>query len=103
MNLKDIDLNLLVVFDRLLKERRVSRVAEALDVSQPAVSNALARLRKALGDPLFLPTPRGMQPTPFAEQMADPVARLRSACYTARWIGARRSTRGRAVAHSRSR
>ena len=74
MNLKDIDLNLLVVFDRLLKERRVSRVAEALDVSQPAVSNALARLRKALGDPLFLPTPRGMQPTPFAEQMADPVA-----------------------------
>ena len=60
MDLKDIDLNLLVVFDRLLKERRVSRVAEALDVSQPAVSNAVARLRKALGDPLFLPTPRGM-------------------------------------------
>lgn len=74
MNLKDIDLNLLVVFDQLLKERRVSRVAEALNVSQPAVSNALARLRKVLGDPLFLPTPRGMQPTPFAEQMADPVA-----------------------------
>jgi DNA-binding transcriptional LysR family regulator len=38
------------------------------------VSNALARLRKTLGDPLFLPTLRGMQPTPFAEQMADPVA-----------------------------
>lgn len=74
MELKDIDLNLLVVFDRLLVERRVAKVAEALDVSQPAVSNALARLRKLLGDPLFLPTPKGMQPTPFAESMADPVA-----------------------------
>jgi len=74
MDLKHIDLNLLVVFDRLLAERRVSKVAEALDVSQPAVSNSLARLRKLLGDPLFLPTPRGMQPTPFAERMAEPVA-----------------------------
>ncbi len=74
MDLKHIDLNLLVVFERLLIERRVSKVAEALDLSQPAISNSLARLRKLLGDPLFLPTPRGMQPTPFAEQMAEPVA-----------------------------
>jgi DNA-binding transcriptional LysR family regulator len=74
VDLKHIDLNLLVVFERLLTERRVSKVAEALDVSQPAISNSLARLRKLLGDPLFLPTPRGMQPTPFAEQMAEPVA-----------------------------
>jgi DNA-binding transcriptional LysR family regulator len=74
MKLQNIDLNLLTVFNQLLIERRVSKVAETLDVSQPAVSNALARLRKLLGDPLFLPTPRGMQPTPFAEQMAEPVA-----------------------------
>jgi DNA-binding transcriptional LysR family regulator len=74
VELKNVDLNLLIVFERLLVERRVSKVAEALDVSQPAVSNALARLRKLLGDPLFLPTPRGMQPTPFAEAMAEPVS-----------------------------
>jgi len=74
MELKDVDLNLLIVFERLLIQRRVAKVAEALDVSQPAVSNALARLRKLFGDPLFLPTPRGMQPTPFAESMAEPVS-----------------------------
>lgn len=73
MELHEIDLNLLVVFDRLLKERRVSRVAEQLGVSQPAVSNALAKLRRALGDELFLRTPRGMAPTPFAERLAGPV------------------------------
>ena len=74
MELKDVDLNLLVVFNQLLIERRVSRVADTLGVSQPAVSNALARLRKLLGDELFTPTPKGMEPTPFAEQMVEPVA-----------------------------
>ena len=73
MELEDIDLNLLVVFKHLLAERSVSRVAETLDLSQPAVSNALARLRKLLGDELFLRTPSGMEPTPFAEQLADSV------------------------------
>src|SRR5687767_1357849 len=73
MELEDIDLNLLVVFKHLLTERSVSRVAEALDLSQPAVSNALARLRKLLGDELFLRTPSGMEPTPFAEQLAESV------------------------------
>ena len=74
MNLRDIDLNLLVVFNQLLVERRVSKVAEKLGLTQPAVSNALARLRKLLGDELFLRTPRGMQPTPFADELAEPVA-----------------------------
>lgn len=74
MDLKDLDLNLLVVFNQLLVERRVSRAAEALGLTQPAVSNALARLRKRLGDELFLRTSRGMEPTPFAEQLAEPVA-----------------------------
>ncbi|MGV3653885.1 MAG: LysR family transcriptional regulator, partial [Noviherbaspirillum sp.] len=54
MDLKDIDLNLLVVFNQLLMERRVSAVAAKLGLTQPAVSNALRRLRGLLGDELFL-------------------------------------------------
>jgi len=73
MDLKDIDLNLLVVFNQLLIERRVSATAEALDLSQPAVSNALRRLRTLFGDELFLRTSRGMEPTPFATQMAESI------------------------------
>ena len=73
MELQDLDLNLLVVFNQLLVERRVSKVAENLGLTQPAVSNSLARLRKLLGDELFLRTPSGMEPTPFAEQLAEPV------------------------------
>ena len=53
--------------------RRVSRAAEALGLTQPAVSNRLARLRALFGDELFLRTPAGMVPTPFAEQLAVPV------------------------------
>ena len=75
MELKDIDLNLLVVFNQLLIDRRVSKVATSLGLSQPGVSNALARLRKLTGDALFLRTPKGMEPTPFAEQLAEPTAR----------------------------
>lgn len=73
MELTDLDLNLLVVFHHLMAERRVSRVAERLQLTQPAVSNALARLRRQFGDELFLRTPAGMVPTPFAEQLAEPV------------------------------
>lgn len=74
MDLRDIDLNLLVVFRQLMTERRVSRAAEALGLSQPAVSNALARLRRLFGDELFRRTASGMTPTPFAEGLAGPVA-----------------------------
>jgi len=74
MELRDIDLNLLLVFDRMLTEKRVSAVAESLGLSQPAISNALARLRKLLGDDLFLRTAQGMVPTPFALHLAEPVA-----------------------------
>ena len=73
MELKDIDLNLLVVFQQLLTEKKVSKVAENLGLGQPAVSNALARLRKLFGDELFLRTPTGMQPTPLAQQLADAI------------------------------
>ncbi|RDI23563.1 LysR family transcriptional regulator [Pseudacidovorax intermedius] len=74
MDLKQLDLNLLLVFNQLLAERSVSGAARALGLSQPAVSNALARLRKAMGDELFLRTSRGMEPTPRATQLAEPVA-----------------------------
>ncbi|WP_366943428.1 LysR family transcriptional regulator [Nevskia sp.] len=74
MDLREIDLNLLVVFRQLMLERRVSRAAETLGLSQPAVSNALSRLRKLFGDELFRRTSRGMEPTPFAESLAEPVA-----------------------------
>ncbi|MCM5680038.1 LysR family transcriptional regulator [Schlegelella sp. S2-27] len=73
MELHELDLNLLVVFNHLLAERSVSRVAEKLGVSQPAVSNSLAKLRKQFADELFLRTPRGMEPTPFADQLAGSV------------------------------
>jgi DNA-binding transcriptional LysR family regulator len=74
MELRELDLNLLLVFRQLLQERRVSAVATQLGVSQPAVSNALRRLRTQLGDELFLRTSRGMEPTPFAERVAQPIA-----------------------------
>ncbi len=74
MELKDIDLNLLLVFHQLLMERRVNAVAEKLGLSQPAVSNALNRLRRLLGDELFLRTSKGMEPTPYASQLAEPIA-----------------------------
>jgi DNA-binding transcriptional LysR family regulator len=74
MELHEIDMNLLVVFNQLLVERRVSKVADNLGISQPAVSNSLAKLRKLLGDELFLRTHKGMEPTPFADQLAESVS-----------------------------
>src|SRR3569623_89453 len=74
MELKDIDLNLLLVFRELLTERRVSAVARKLELSQPAISNALIRVRRLLGDELFLRTSKGMEPTPYAMQLAEPIA-----------------------------
>lgn len=74
MELRDLDLNLLVVFHQLLVDRRVSIAAENLGLTQPAVSNALKRLRSALQDDLFVRTYQGMQPTPYAAQLAEPVA-----------------------------
>lgn len=74
MRLAHLDLNLLLVFHQLLREKRVSAVAAVLGMSQPAVSSALGRLRKSLGDELFLRTQGGMVPTPYALQLAEPVA-----------------------------
>ncbi|MFC5479151.1 LysR family transcriptional regulator [Massilia suwonensis] len=69
----NLDLNLLPVFDTLVRVRNVSRAAEELDMSQSAVSHALKRLRSFFGDPLFLKTGSGMQPTPRALELVAPV------------------------------
>jgi DNA-binding transcriptional LysR family regulator len=73
MNVKEVDLNLLRVFDAVLHESGVTPAAARLGLTQPAVSNALARLRKLFGDPLFVRTPTGMDATPFARELAAPV------------------------------
>ncbi|GAB2875064.1 LysR family transcriptional regulator [Paraburkholderia jirisanensis] len=73
MELRDLDLNLLLVFAELIREKSVSRAAENLGMSQPGMSNALSRLRTLLGDELLLRTGRGMQPTPYAERLAGPL------------------------------
>lgn len=72
-NPKNFDLNLLRVFDALVREGGVSSAADRLGLSQPTVSNALKRLRVLLGDPLFVRTRHGMEPTAFALRLCDPV------------------------------
>ena len=67
MNFSTLDLNLLRVFDIVMTERNVTRAAAILATTQPAVSNALRRLRDALGDELFIPGPTGVTPTPHAQ------------------------------------
>ncbi|QWE95816.1 LysR family transcriptional regulator [Cupriavidus sp. EM10] len=71
-NLQQIDLNLLFVFDMLMQERNLSRAAERLHKSQPAVSNALSRLREQLGQPLFRRTAKGLEPTAGAMTLHVP-------------------------------
>ncbi|HKA46397.1 MAG TPA: LysR family transcriptional regulator [Burkholderiales bacterium] len=73
MNVQDVDLNLLRVFDTVLRDRSVTLAAARLGLTQPAVSNSLARLRRLLGDALFVRTPDGMRPTPIAQDLADPI------------------------------
>ncbi|APR78334.1 Transcriptional regulator, LysR family protein [Minicystis rosea] len=73
--LSTTDLNLLVVFDALVAEGHVTRAAERVGLTQPAMSHALGRLRKLVGDPLFVRTPQGMVPTPRALELVEPVRR----------------------------
>ncbi|MDH2067217.1 LysR family transcriptional regulator [Pantoea sp. GD03673] len=67
------DLNLLPVLLVMMEERNVTRAAERLGITQPALSNALNRLRETLNDPLFIRERYGMRPTPKAEQLAQVV------------------------------
>ncbi len=69
-NLRGLDLNLLRVLDALLRERHLTRAAKGLGLSQPAASHALARLREHMGDPLFVRSSAGLEPTPRAAALA---------------------------------
>ncbi|CAN5457972.1 LysR family transcriptional regulator [soil metagenome] len=75
MNIQDIDLNLLLVFETAYAERNLSRAGKLLGISQSAVSNALARLRGALGQTLFVRSGQGVVPTAYAESIAVEVNR----------------------------
>lgn len=76
MDLSRVDLNLLVVFEAMLEQQNVTRAAQVIGLSQPAMSAALAKLRALLNDPLFVRTGTGMKPTPNALRLAPSVARV---------------------------
>lgn len=76
MDIRSVDLNLLVVFDAMVEHRSVTRAGEALKLSQPAMSAAVARLRGIFDDPLFVRAGSEMRPTPRAVELAAPVRRV---------------------------
>lgn len=73
MNIKNFDLNLLVVFKTLYEERNVTKASKQIGITQPAMSNALNRLRYLVKDDLFIRGPKGMRPTPRANELAIPI------------------------------
>ncbi len=73
MNIKNFDLNLLVVFKTLYEEKNVTKASKKIGITQPAMSNALNRLRYLIKDDLFIRGPKGMRPTPRAIDLALPV------------------------------
>lgn len=75
-DIRKLDLNLLRALDALLDERSVTRAADRLALTQPAVTSMLNRLRESFDDPLFVRAQRGIVPTPRAEQLAVPIKQL---------------------------
>lgn len=73
MNIREIDLNLLIVFEAIYSTGSISRAAVKLDLSQPALSNALARLRKQLDNQLFVRSGNGVVPTALADEIFEPI------------------------------
>ncbi len=73
IEMKKVDLNLLLVFEALFQARNVTQAGALVGISQPATSFALSKLRQLLNDPLFVRTPQGMQPTPQALVLAKPI------------------------------
>ncbi len=73
IEMKKVDLNLLLVFEALLQTKNVTQAGALVGISQPATSFALTKLRTILNDPLFVRTPQGMQPTPQAILLAKPI------------------------------
>lgn len=76
MNLREIDLNFLVVFDAIYQQQNLTKTGKQLNMSQPAVSNALNKLRDIFNNPLFVKTSQGMKPTPRAESLAEPIHQI---------------------------
>ncbi|HET6522282.1 MAG TPA: LysR substrate-binding domain-containing protein [Geminicoccaceae bacterium] len=97
IDLSRADLNLLVLFEAVLRERHVGRAANRLNLTPSAVSHGLGRLRRLLNDPLFLRTPKGVVPTARATELAGPIAdilaRVRSVVATATAFDPASSTR----------
>ena len=73
MNLKETDLNLFIAFDVIYTEKNLTKAGQVLGITQPAVSNALSRLRDLFDDELFVRTSKGMNPTPVANQIITDV------------------------------
>lgn len=73
MNIKDVDLNLLTVFHAIYEARSISAAAKQLDLSQPGMSHALKRLRTQLNDKLFVRKGNGVEPTVYADSIAEPI------------------------------
>jgi DNA-binding transcriptional LysR family regulator len=73
-NLRTVDLNLLVAFEALMRERNVTRAADRIGLAQPSMSNALARLRTLFKDELFVAMPKQMRPTQRALDLAGPIS-----------------------------
>jgi len=97
LDLSRIDLNLLVLFEAVMRERHIGRTAARLHLSPSAISHGLARLRRMLHDPLFLKHPKGVVPTERANELAAPVAeilqRIRNVVASAEGFDALHSTR----------
>ena len=73
MNLKETDLNLFIAFDVIYTEKNLTKAGQVLGITQPAVSNALSRLRELFDDELFIRTSKGMIPTPVANHIIKDV------------------------------
>lgn len=76
MDIAALEIRLLEAFEAILRSRSVTGAADALGVTQPAVSQALGRLRRCLDDPLFVRTPHGMEPTARGAELAGPIAEM---------------------------
>jgi DNA-binding transcriptional LysR family regulator len=76
MDVGAIEIRLLETFEAILRHRSVTAAADALGLTQPAVSQALGKLRRCLGDPLFVRTPQGMEPTARGAELAGPIAAM---------------------------
>ena len=73
MNIRNFDLNLLIVFKTLFEEKNVTKASKKMGITQPAMSNALNRLRYLVKDELFIRGPKGMRPTPRAKDLSLPI------------------------------